>query len=152
MTVRLDKLVAERTGLTRSAVAKMIRKGRVAVAFEVLRDAASKVAEDAPLTVDGEARTVKGEGGGPISAFMHALATDPIVGSAELGLDVVDYAEHAVSVGIASGGADATAAAYVEVRSDDGTVCWGVGLHESILTASMRAVVSAVNRHIEGCR
>ncbi len=106
----------------------------------------------AQLLVDGEARTVKGEGGGPISAFMHALATDPIVGSAELGLDVVDYAEHAVSVGIASGGADATAAAYVEVRADDGTVCWGVGLHESILTASMRAVVSAVNRHIEGCR
>jgi 2-isopropylmalate synthase len=46
-----------------------------------------------------------------------------------------------------SAGSDATAAAYVEARAADGSVHWGVGLHESILTASMRAVVSAVNRH-----
>jgi 2-isopropylmalate synthase len=103
----------------------------------------------AQLLVDGESRTVKGEGGGPIAAFMHALAADPIVGEG-LALDVVDYAEHAVAVGGVSGGSDATAAAYVEARSVDGTVRWGVGLHESILTASLRAVVSAVNRHRSG--
>ena len=103
----------------------------------------------AQLLVDGESRTVKGEGGGPISAFMHALAEDPLIGGG-LSLDVVDYAEHAVAVGGISGGADATAAAYVEAKSADGTVKWGVGLHESILTASLRAVVSAVNRHLEG--
>ncbi len=60
----------------------------------------------------------------------------------------MDYAEHAVSVGGVSGGADATAAAYVEVRAADGESHWGVGLHESILTASMRAVLSAANRHL----
>jgi 2-isopropylmalate synthase len=46
-----------------------------------------------------------------------------------------------------SAGSDATAAAYVETTRSDGTVKWGVGLHASILTASLRAVVSAVNRH-----
>jgi 2-isopropylmalate synthase len=102
----------------------------------------------AQLLVDGEARTVKGEGGGPISAFMHALAEDPLVGGG-VQLDVVDYAEHAVTVGGHAGGADAIAAAYVEARGADGTVRWGVGLHESILTASLRAVVSALNRHLE---
>ena len=87
--------------------------------------------------MDGEPRTVYGEGGGPISAFMHALRDD-------LGVDleVVDYSEHAVSAGT-----DATAAAYVEVKAPDGVIRWGVGLDESILTASLRAVVSAVNRH-----
>ena len=62
---------------------------------------------------------------------------------------MVDYAEHAVAVGGISDGADATAAAYVEAKAPDGTVRWGVGLHESILTASLRAVVSAVNRHLD---
>jgi 2-isopropylmalate synthase len=91
----------------------------------------------AQLIVDGEPRTVYGEGGGPISAFMHALRDD-------LGVDleVVDYSEHAVSAGT-----DATAAAYVEVKAPDGTIRWGVGLDESILTASLKAVVGAVNRH-----
>jgi 2-isopropylmalate synthase len=91
----------------------------------------------AQLVVDGEPRTVVGEGGGPISAFMRALRDD-------LGIDleVVDYSEHAVSAG-----SDATAAAYVEAKSPDGSVRWGVGLDESILTASLKAVVSAVNRH-----
>ena len=91
----------------------------------------------AQLLVDGEHRTVRGLGGGPIDAFVRALHAD-------LGLevDVVDYSEHAVGTG-----SDATAVAYVETQREDGTVKWGVGLHESILTASLRAVVSAVNRH-----
>ena len=91
----------------------------------------------AQLVVDGRPVTVDGEGGGPISAFMHALHDDLGVE-----LEVVDYTEHAVSAGT-----DATAAAYVEVKDPDGTVRWGVGVDESILTASLKAVVSAVNRH-----
>ena len=102
----------------------------------------------AQLLVGGESRTVKGEAGGPIAAFLRALEDDQILGIADLGLDVADYAEHAVSVGGVSGGADATAAAYVEVRAANGESHWGVGLHESILTASMRAVLSAANRHL----
>jgi 2-isopropylmalate synthase len=89
------------------------------------------------LVLDGEPTTVHGSGGGPISAFMVGL-------SETLGMDleVVDYSEHAVSAG-----SDATAAAFVEVQGPDGSIRWGVGMHESILLASLRAVVSAVNRH-----
>ena len=54
---------------------------------------------------------------------------------------MVDYSEHAVG-----SGSGATAVAYVETQSGDGVVLWGVGRHESILTASLRAIVSAVNR------
>ena len=89
----------------------------------------------AQLVVDGEHRTVSGKGNGPIAAFVHAVQTD-------LGVDleVVDYAEHAITAGT-----DAQAVAYVEARTDDG-IRWGVGLDESIITASLKAVVSAVNR------
>ncbi|MBM4265562.1 MAG: 2-isopropylmalate synthase [Deltaproteobacteria bacterium] len=91
----------------------------------------------AQLLVDGKARTVHGEGNGPIAAFVAALQAD-------LGfdVDVVDYSEHAVS-----SGSNARAVAYVETQNADGIVKWGVGMHESILSASLRAVVSAVNRH-----
>ena len=53
---------------------------------------------------------------------------------------MLDYSEHAVSAG-----ADARAVAYVEARNTE-AVRWGVGLDESILAASLKAVVSAVNR------
>ena len=90
----------------------------------------------AQLLVDGEHKTVSGEGNGPIAAFVHALHSG-------LGIDVevVDYAEHAVTAG-----SDATAAAYVEAQSADGIVRWGVGLDESILSASLRAVLGAIHR------
>ncbi len=90
----------------------------------------------AQLVLDGAHHTIRGEGNGPIAAFVHALQRD-----LGIDVDVVDYAEHAVSAGT-----DATAAAYVEARAGDGTVRWGVAMDESILTASLRAVVSAVNR------
>jgi 2-isopropylmalate synthase len=91
----------------------------------------------AQLTVDGEHRTVHGAGTGPLSAFIAGMQAD-------LGVDleVVDYSEHAVSAGT-----DAPPAADVETQTPDGEIRWGVGLDESILTASLRAVVSAVNRH-----
>jgi 2-isopropylmalate synthase len=90
----------------------------------------------AQLLVDGEHRTVHGEGNGPIAAFVASLQADLGVD-----IDVVDYSEHAISAG-----SDATAVAYVETLGPDGVLRWGVGTHESILTASLRAVVSAVNR------
>ena len=90
----------------------------------------------AQLLVDGEHRTVSGRGNGPIDAFVAALQAD-------LGVDleIVDYSEHAVG-----SGSDATAAAYVETQSGEAGVKWGVGTHENIETASLRAIVSAVNR------
>jgi 2-isopropylmalate synthase len=84
--------------------------------------------------VDGEKRALTGRGNGPIAAFVDALST---VGHE---VRVLDYAEHALS----SGG-DARAAAYVECAIGD-RILWGVGVDANIVTASLKAVVSAVNR------
>lgn len=86
------------------------------------------------IRVDGEETTVVGRGNGPIAAFINAL--EP------LGVDVrvLDYAEHALSAG-----GDARAAAYIECAVGE-RVLWGVGLHESIVKASLRAIMSALNR------
>jgi 2-isopropylmalate synthase len=83
---------------------------------------------------DGVAHELEGEGNGPVSAFVDAVK--PL----NLDVRVLDYHEHALS----SGG-DATAAAYVECEVGD-EVYWGVGMDANILTASLKAVVSAVNR------
>ncbi len=90
----------------------------------------------AQLLVDGAHRTVTGRGNGPVAAFVHALQH-----GCGVDVEVLDYAEHAVSAGT-----DATAAAYVEAQDGDGAVRWGIGLDESILVASLKAVLSAVSR------
>jgi 2-isopropylmalate synthase len=91
----------------------------------------------AELGVDGTSRTVTGTGNGPIAAFVDALRR-----GLGVELDVVDYAEHALGQG-----ADATAVAYVETIGPDGALRWGVGMHANIITASLRAVLSALARH-----
>ncbi len=90
----------------------------------------------AQLLVDGEPRTVMGEGNGPIDALVGALRAD--LGVA---FEVKDYSEHALT-----SGSGASAVAYVEAEGDDGTTWWGVGMDSSILDASLAAVVSAANR------
>jgi len=90
----------------------------------------------AQLIVDGEPITVTGQGTGPIDALVHGLRDG--VG---LELDVVDYHEHSLG-----SGADATAVAYVETIDADGVTRWGVGTHPNIITASLRAVLSAAHR------
>ena len=73
----------------------------------------------------------------------RAAGHSPAAAARECGirLQVVDYVEHAVGAG-----SDATAVAYIEAAGDHGAAVWGVGLHSNILTASLRAVVSAANR------
>jgi len=94
----------------------------------------SKHALAAEISVDGRAQQVEGIGNGPISAFCDALA------SIGVHARVLDYTEHALTAGT-----DAQAAAYVECEIG-GQVCWGVGVDTNTVTASMRAVLSAVNR------
>ena len=90
----------------------------------------------ATLSLSGETTVISGEGNGPLSAFKNAL-TD----GAGVDITLVDYQEHAVGTG-----ADATAAAYVEIESSDRSAHWGVGLHPNIVTASFHALLSAINR------
>ncbi len=89
---------------------------------------------DAVIELEGQRHSISGTGNGPIAAFVHALS--------DLGIDarVLDYAEHATGAG-----EEAQAASYLEVAVD-GKVLWGCGVHPSIVTSSLRAVVSAVNR------
>src|SRR5690242_13529528 len=98
--------------------------------------AGEKDALDVNVYVDGELTSLHGEGNGPLSAFVTAINELP----AAYDVRVLDYAEHALS----SGG-DAVAAAYVECLVGD-TVHWGVGIDANIVTASLKAVISAVNR------
>ena len=86
-----------------------------------------------------EVREISGAGNGPIDAFLDAVKV--------LGVDasVLDYAEHTLSVGT-----DARAASYVEceIALEDGetSIVWGVGIDSSIVTSSLKAIISAVNR------
>ena len=90
--------------------------------------------------VDGVLRTLEGSGNGPIAAFVNAINELARAKEQLWDVRVLDYHEHALG----SGG-DAIAAAYVECAVGD-DVLWGVGLDPNIVTASLKAVISAVNR------
>jgi 2-isopropylmalate synthase len=89
---------------------------------------------EAVVRLEGEDQRITGSGNGPIAAFFDALSA--------IGFDVrlMDYSEHTLTPGD-----DAQAAAYIECGIND-KVYWGVGINPSIVTASLRAVVSAINR------
>ncbi|WP_420095965.1 2-isopropylmalate synthase [Brevibacterium sediminis] len=87
------------------------------------------------LIVDGQERTYEGRGNGPIDALVKIL-----IDQVDVDVRLQDYSEHAIG-----SGADTNAAAYVELAVED-RVVWGAGLHPNITKASLKAVVSAVNR------
>lgn len=108
--------------------------------LELLRTASeSDMSGEVKLSVelrDGESvNREQGSGNGPISAFIK------ILNSKGMEIDLLDYVEHTLS---ASG--DAQAAAYIELKVDDGDPLWGVGIDGDIATASLKALISAVNR------
>ena len=83
-------------------------------------------------------REVSGIGNGPIAAFLNAVSNFGVEAS------VMDYVEHTMSVGT-----DAMAASYVECQigeEDDASIVWGVGIDTSIVTSSLKAIISAINR------
>jgi len=91
----------------------------------------------AQLAINGERKTISGEGNGPIDAFVHAVRE-----GLGVQIDVVDYAEHAMGQG-----SEAVAVAYVETTDAAGNIRWGVGKDPNIISASLRAVLSAFERH-----
>ncbi|WP_061533843.1 2-isopropylmalate synthase [Collimonas arenae] len=90
---------------------------------------------DIDIRRDGQAHTLSGHGNGPIDAFVNALGLD---------IKLMDFHEHAISAG-----ADAQAASYIELRLNDAPTGFGVGIDANTLTASFKAILSAVNRQIE---
>ena len=89
----------------------------------------------ARISKEGEQFVVQGEGSGSLDAFVTGLRS-----ALDLDLRVLDYHEHSKGSGV-----DATAVAYIEMAID-GTELWGCGMHTDITTASMRAIISAINR------
>lgn len=99
-------------------------------------DMSGEVILDVTLRDDEEKVAVSAQGNGPVAAFVEVLR--------EQGFDITvyDYVEHALS----SGG-DAQAAAYVELQVGDQRL-WGIGIDGDISTASLKAIVSGVNRSV----
>jgi 2-isopropylmalate synthase len=88
------------------------------------------------ISVDGNEKRIRGQGNGPIAAFVHALAD-----GLERQIRILDFSEHAIGEGESAG-----AIAYVQVDAGDDATLFGAGRHTNITTASLRAVVSAANR------
>jgi 2-isopropylmalate synthase len=111
---------------------------QVSPRLRIHKYATSTVEDKVELTADGvfagQSTQFAGVGNGPIDALINALS------DVDVSVRVLDYAEHAMSAG-----GDAQAAAYVECEVD-GEVRWGIGIDSNIVTASLRAVTSAVNR------
>jgi 2-isopropylmalate synthase len=107
--------------------------GPYAYVSHSLTSAGSGCSLSAVLRVDGTPQTVKGAGNGPIDAFVHALGTD---------LQVLSFEERSLG-----SGSDAKAVAFMEAQiPGSGEALFGIGIHADIVTASLRAVVSAANR------
>jgi len=95
-----------------------------------------RVRMSAVVEVDGRQRKVQGEGNGPVDAFVQGLSR-----ALHQPVKVLDYHEHAIGAG-----AQARAAAYLEVRVGEAGAIFGVGVDANIVTASVLAVLSAVSR------
>ncbi|MEM1084273.1 MAG: 2-isopropylmalate synthase [Verrucomicrobiota bacterium] len=89
----------------------------------------------ASIVLNGEGKEIRGNGNGPINAFVHALE-----GAGLKDLKITDYRSHALRDGSSS-----DAAAYVQVQHDDGRILWGCGIDPSIEMAGLKALVTAWN-------
>ena len=94
----------------------------------------------AELKQDGAIRTIEGVGNGPIDAFVDALKT-----TYGVEFSFLDYHEHAVGRG-----ANATAACYVQLQDEKGRIVHGVGIDPNIVMASLKAVLSGMQRVMAG--
>jgi 2-isopropylmalate synthase len=97
-------------------------------------DSAEPVQLDVAIVDDHVQRALPGGGNGPIDAFVNALGLD---------IRLMDYHEHSIG-----SGANARAACYVELRVANGPTLFGAGIDSNIVTASFKAVLSAVNRDL----
>jgi 2-isopropylmalate synthase len=85
---------------------------------------------------EGKPVALDGEGNGPLAALVHALGRNHAAK-----FEIANYSEHALSAG-----EEATAIAYIQVKFADGRSRWGAGVDTNIELASVRAVLSALNR------
>ena len=97
-----------------------------------LQEEHGTTAVDVSVDEVGELRHWRGIGKGPLEALVAGLP---------VGVEIVNYAEHAIGAGT-----NAKAAAYIELRLNGGRALHGIGIDENLTTASFRALFSAINR------
>ena len=97
-----------------------------------------KVKCEATLVIDGQARVLTAHGNGPIDAFVRALGETDLPK-----FELLSYSEHSIGTG-----ADTLAASYIQIRTARGLTLFGAGVDTNIELASIKAVVSAVNRAV----
>ena len=90
----------------------------------------------ARLLRDGQPAELCGEGNGPLAALVHGFTSAGMPR-----FEIQHYSEHALSAG-----EEASAIAYIQIRNSDGRTCWGAGVDTNIELASVKAVLSALNR------
>ena len=95
-----------------------------------------EVKVDAEISMNGKSNKVTGTGNGPISAFVDALEQDGYKD-----FQLLDYRQHSIG-----GGSKTEAAAYIQIKNDDGSVSFGCGINANIELAGLHALVSAFNR------
>lgn len=91
---------------------------------------------EALIRIDGKSNKLAGRGNGPIDAFVDALGT---VGLPKF--EILSYAEHSLGKG-----AQARAVSYIQIKTTRGNVLYGAGIDTNIELASIKAIVSALNR------
>jgi 2-isopropylmalate synthase len=137
-----DVADAKGTELTRAEIHDVFQKeylGRTApVGLEHFKttEKDSTVKCEVALTIDGKAHRLTGAGNGPIDAFVRALA-----GTGLPKFEVLSYSEHSLGKG-----AEARAVSYIQVKTDRGLTLFGAGIDTNIELASIKAIVSALNR------
>ncbi len=95
-----------------------------------------EVKVDAEILMNGKSTRATGTGNGPISAFVDALEQEGYKD-----FQLLDYRQHSIG-----GGSKTKAAAYIQIKNDDGSVSFGCGINANIELAGLRALVSAFNR------
>jgi 2-isopropylmalate synthase len=95
-----------------------------------------EVKVDAEISMHGKSNKVSGTGNGPISAFVDALEQEDYKD-----FQLLDYRQHSIG-----GGSKTKAAAYIQIKNDDGSVSFGCGINANIELAGLHALVSAFNR------
>ena len=85
---------------------------------------------------DGKSVEFTGEGNGPLAALVHAFTS---AGGPKF--EIASYSEHALS-----SGEEAAAISYIQIKHADGRTRWGAGVDTNIELASVKAVLSALNR------
>jgi len=133
---------AEGTELTPQTIHEIFRReyldrtAPVALQHFKTTERDSTVKCESVLTIDGQSHKLTGSGNGPIDAFVRALGSTPLPK-----FDVLSYSEHSLGQG-----AKAQAVSYIQIKTERGHTFFGAGIDTNIELASIKAIVSALNR------